>query len=315
MATKLLPGRPYPLGATWDGSGVNFALHSESAERVELCLFDGIATTERERIELHERTAFIWHGYIRGLQPGQLYGYRVHGPFEPAQGLRFNPAKLLIDPYAKALAGQVEWSAPVFAYRFGEADADLTCDPNDDALGMQKCIVTNPYFDWEEDRPLRTPVSDTMIYEVHVKGFTRMHPDIPEALRGTYAGLASRPSIQYLKKLGVTAVELMPVHAFLTDKHLADRGLSNYWGYNTTNFFSPDSRYSSSGDTGGQVAELKSMVKALHREGIEVILDVVYNHTSEGNHMGPMLSFRGVDNASYYRLVTGNPRYCMDYTG
>ena len=315
MATKLLPGRPYPLGATWDGSGVNFAIHSETSERIELCLFDGIATVERERFQLLERTAFVWHGYIRGLQPGQLYGYRAHGPFEPAQGLRFNPAKLLIDPYAKALAGQVEWSAPVFAYKFGEPDADLTCDPNDDALGMQKCIVTNPYFDWEEDRPLRTPVSDTMIYEVHVKGFTKLHPDIPEALRGTYAGLASRPSIQYLKKLGVTAVELMPVHAFLTDKHLAERGLSNYWGYNTTNFFSPESRYSSSGDTGGQVAEFKSMVKALHREGIEVILDVVYNHTSEGNQMGPTLSFRGIDNPTYYRLMADEPRYYMDYTG
>jgi len=315
MATKLLPGRPYPLGATWDGSGVNFAIHSETSERIELCLFDGIATVERERFQLLERTAFVWHGYIRGLQPGQLYGYRAHGPFEPAQGLRFNPAKLLIDPYAKALAGQVEWSAPVFAYKFGEPDADLTCDPNDDALGMQKCIVTNPYFDWEEDRPLRTPVSDTMIYEVHVKGFTKLHPDIPEALRGTYAGLASRPSIQYLKKLGVTAVELMPVHAFLTDKHLAERGLSNYWGYNTTNFFSPESRYSSSGDTGGQVAEFKSMVKALHREGIEVILDVVYNHTSEGNQMGPTLSFRGIDNPTYYRLMPDQPRYYMDYTG
>ena len=315
MPTKILPGRPHPLGATWDGSGTNFAIYSEYAEWVELCLFDQPDAPETERIRLPERTTYVWHGYIHGMQPGQLYGYRVHGPFEPKDGLRFNSNKLLIDPYAKGLAGQVDWSSPIFPYQPGNGDADLTFDESDDAAGMQKCVVVNPYFDWEEDRPLCLPLSDSVIYELHVKGFTKQHPEIPEALRGTYAGLAAKPSIQYLKRLGITAVELMPVHAFLTDKHLAEKGLTNYWGYNTTNFFSPDARYSSSGDRGGQVAEFKAMVKSFHREGIEVILDVVYNHTAEGNHMGPMLSFRGVDNATYYRLVGDNQRYYMDYTG
>jgi isoamylase len=315
MSTKILPGRPYPLGATWDGSGTNFSIYSEHAEWVELCLFDQTNAAETARIRLPERTTYVWHGYIHGLQPGQLYGYRVHGPFQPNDGLRFNSNKLLIDPYAKGLAGQVEWSAPIFPYLPGNGDADLSFDENDDAAGMQKCVVVNPYFDWEEDRALCLPLSDSIIYELHVKGFTKQHPEIPEALRGTYAGLATKPSIQYLKRLGVTAVELMPVHAFLTDKHLAEKGLTNYWGYNTTNFFSPDARYSSSGDRGGQVAEFKAMVKTFHREGIEVILDVVYNHTAEGNHMGPMLSFRGVDNSTYYRLVGDQPRYYMDYTG
>ncbi len=315
MSTKILPGRPHPLGATWDGSGTNFAIYSEHAEWVELCLFDQPNAPETQRIRLPERTTYVWHGYIHGLQPGQLYGYRVHGPFQPNDGLRFNSNKLLIDPYAKALAGQVDWSSPIFPYQPGNGDADLTFDENDDAAGMQKCVVVNPYFDWEEDRPLCLPLSDSIIYELHVKGFTKRHPEIPEALRGTYAGLAAKPSIQYLKRLGVTAVELMPVHAFLTDKHLAEKGLTNYWGYNTSNFFSPDARYSGSGDRGGQVAEFKAMVKTFHREGIEVILDVVYNHTAEGNHMGPMLSFRGVDNPTYYRLVADQQRYYMDYTG
>ena len=315
MKTKMLPGCPYPLGASWDGVGVNFAIFSERAERIELCLFDSNTEKEVERITLPERTTYIWHGYIRGMQPGQLYGYRVHGPFQPKDGLRFNPNKLLIDPYARALAGQVNWTSPVFPYQLGHEEADLTRDDNDDAAGMQKCVVVNPYFDWQDDRPLRIPLNESVIYELHVKGFTKTHPEVPEALRGTYAGLASKPALQYLKKLGVTAVELMPVHAFLTDKHLNDKGLTNYWGYNTTNFFSPDSRYSSSGDRGGQVAGFRNMVKSLHREGIEVILDVVYNHTSEGNHMGPMLSFRGIDNPTYYRLVADEQRYYMDYTG
>jgi isoamylase len=315
MSTKILPGRPHPLGATWDGSGTNFAIYSEHAEWVELCLFDQPNAPETEKIRLPERTTYVWHGYIHGLQPGHLYGYRVHGPFQPNDGLRFNSNKLLIDPYAKGLAGQVEWSSPIFPYLPGNGDADLSFDESDDAAGMQKCVVVNPYFDWEEDRLLCLPLNDSIIYELHVKGFTKRHPEIPEALRGTYAGLASKPSIQYLKRLGVTAVELMPVHAFLTDKHLAERGLTNYWGYNTTNFFTPDARYSSSGDRGGQVAEFKAMVKSFHREGIEVILDVVYNHTAEGNHMGPMLSFRGVDNSTYYRLVAEQERYYMDYTG
>jgi len=315
MSIKILPGRPYPLGATWDGAGTNFAIYSENAEWVELCLFDQINTPETVRVRLPERTTYVWHGYIHGLQPGQLYGYRVQGPFRPQDGLRFNSNKLLIDPYAKALAGQVEWSAPIFPYQPGDGNADLSVDENDDAAGMQKCVVVNPYFDWEEDRPLNLPLSASVIYELHVKGFTKRHPEIPEALRGTYAGLATKPAIQYLKRLGITAVELMPVHAFLNDKHLAEKGLANYWGYNTTNFFSPDTRYSGSGDRGGQVAEFKAMVKSFHREGIEVILDVVYNHTAEGNQMGPMLSFRGVDNPTYYRLVAGQQRYYMDYTG
>jgi glycogen operon protein len=315
MQKKMLPGRAHPLGATWDGFGVNFAIYSEGAENVELCLFDDVDSAESERFALPERSAYVWHGYIKGLQPGQLYGYRVHGPYRPNEGLRFNPNKLVIDPYAKSLAGQVNWSSPVFPYKLGGDDADLTMDEGDSAPGMQKCVVVNPFFDWQDDRPLNTPLSDSVIYEVHVKGFTKCHPDVPEELRGTYAGLASKPSVQYLKSLGITAVELMPVHAFLTDKHLADQGLSNYWGYNTTNFFSPDSRYASTGDRGNQVAGFKNMVKNLHREGIEVILDVVYNHTSEGNQMGPMLSFRGIDNATYYRLVADNPRYYMDYTG
>jgi glycogen operon protein len=315
MSIKILPGRAHPLGATWDGTGTNFAIYSEHAEWVDLCLFDQPNAPETERVRLPERTTYVWHGYIQGLQPGQLYGYRVHGPFKPEEGFRFNSNKLVIDPYAKALAGQVDWSAPIFPYQPGNGDADLSFEESDDAAGMQKCVVVNPYFDWEDDRALCLPLADSIIYELHVKGFTKQHPEISEALRGTYSGLATKPAIQYLKRLGVTAVELMPVHAFLTDKHLAERGLTNYWGYNTTNFFSPDARYSGSGDRGGQVAEFKGMVKALHREGIEVILDVVYNHTAEGNHMGPMLSFRGVDNPTYYRLVNDNKRYYMDYTG
>ncbi len=260
-----------------------------------------------------EQTAHVWHCFLPNVQPGQIYGYRVYGPYDPERGLRFNPSKLLIDPYAKALTGKVDWNSPIFPYRLGEED--LSMDTRDDAVGMQKCVVVNPYFDWEADRHPKTPLSESVIYEVHVKGFTKCHPEIPPELRGTYAGLASKPSIDYLKKLGVTAVELMPVHDFLDDKHLTDRGLSNYWGYNTTNFFSPDARYSSTGDLGSQVAEFKAMVKLLHREGIEVILDVVYNHTSEGSHFGPMLSFRGIDNPTYYRLVADQPRYYMDYTG
>jgi isoamylase len=314
MTTRMLPGRPHPLGATWDGAGVNFAIYSEHAESVELCLFDHSDAPEA-RIRMPERTTYVWHGYLKGILPGQLYGYRFHGPYQPNDGLRFNANKLIADPYAKALAGQVDWQTAMFPYQPGHSDADLSFDETDNANGMQKSVVVNPYFDWEDDRPLRIPLSDTVIYELHVKGFTKCHPDVAEALRGTYAGLASKAAVQYLKSLGVTAVELMPIHAFLTDKHLYDRGLNNYWGYNTTNFFSPEARYSGSGDLGGQVAEFKSLVKSLHREGIEVILDVVYNHTSEGNHMGPILSFRGIDNPTYYRLVADQPRYYMDYTG
>jgi len=315
MPRTILPGKPYPQGATWDGAGVNFALYSEHAEGVDLCLFSSQEGTEPEVIPLHERTSFVWHGYLPALQPGQLYGYRVHGPYEAANGLRFNPAKLLIDPYAVALCGEVKWAAPIFPYALGNPEEDLRRDENDSAWGMPKCVVGNPYFDWEGDHPLRIPLSDSIIYEVHVKGFSVRNPDVPAELRGTYAGLASPANIKYLKGLGVSAIELMPVHDFLDDKHLVDRGLKNYWGYNTTNFFAPAARYASGEDSGTQVAEFKSMVKTLHKEGLEVILDVVYNHTSEGNHMGPMLCFRGIDNPTYYRLVPDNLRHYMDYTG
>jgi glycogen operon protein len=315
MSGTILPGRPYPLGATWDGTGTNFAIYSEHATKVELCLFDNRSRQETERIELRETTAFVRHGYLQGISPGQLYGYRVHGPWDPANGFRFNPNKLLIDPQAQAVCGGVDWSKPIYPYQFGGADPDLVLDDRDDGDGMAKSVVVNPYFDWEQDRPPNTPLSDSIIYELHVRGFSKLNPEVPEELRGTYAGLASPPSIQYLKQLGVTAVELLPVHHFLDDKRLVDLNLRNYWGYNTVAYFSPEARYSSSGDTGGQVAEFKAMVKALHRENIEVILDVVYNHTGEGNHLGPMLNFRGIDNPSYYRLVPGSPRYYMDYTG
>lgn len=315
MPRTVLPGKPYPLGATWDGTGVNFAVYSENATKVELCLYDNRSKQEIERINVRETTAFTFHCYLPGIQPGQLYGYRVYGPWEPQHGHRFNPAKLLIDPYAQAVSGRVNWEEPIFPYQFGGEEADLNLDDRDDGAGMPKGVVVNPYFDWEQDRAPKTPLSDSVIYEMHVKGFSQLNPEIPEQLRGTYAGLASPPAIKYLKNLGVTAIELLPVHQFLHDKHLVERGLKNYWGYNTLNFFSPDSSYSSAGDTGGQVAEFKAMVKALHREGIEVILDVVYNHTAEGNHMGPMLSLKGIDNTTYYKLVPDNPRYYMDYTG
>ncbi|MDX2151574.1 MAG: glycogen debranching protein GlgX [Bryobacteraceae bacterium] len=316
MVRTLQPGKPFPQGATWDGLGVNFAIYSESATGVELCLFDyPNGSTNEERIRLPEVTGGVWHGYAAGLKPGQLYGYRVYGPFEPVQGHRFNPAKLLIDPYARALAGTVNWNEPLFAYQFDSPEQDLSCDPRDSCAGVPKGVVTNTHFDWSNDRPPLIPMHESIIYEVHVKGFTKLHPDIPEELRGTYAGLASPPAIEYLQKLGVTAVELLPVHAFLQDKILLDRGLRNYWGYNTVNYFAPEASYSAAGDRGEQVSEFKAMVKALHAAGIEVILDVVYNHTAEGNHLGPTLSFRGVDNLTYYRTVAENPRYYMDYTG
>ena len=315
MPRTVLPGRPYPQGATWDGSGTNFAIYSEAAESVELCLFSSPGDTDPEVIELREKIAFVWHGYLAAIGPGQLYGYRIAGPYEPERGLRCNPAKLLIDPYGSAISGKVDWQAPLFPYRLGPDQEDLARDDSDDAWGMPKCVVSSPYFDWEGDRAPRTPLSDSIIYEVHVKGFTKTHPEVPEELRGTYAGVASPAALRHLKALGVTAVELLPIHDFLDDNHLVEKGLSNYWGYNTTNFFSPTARYSSAGDAGAQVAEFKSMVKTLHREGIEVILDVVYNHTSEGNHLGPMLSMKGVDNPTYYRLMPDEPRFYMDYTG
>jgi glycogen operon protein len=314
MAPTLLPGKPYPLGSCADSHGTNFSLFSEHASAVELCLFDDNGQ-QTDCIKLRETTAFCWHGYLTGVKPGQLYGYRVHGPWEPEKGLRFNPAKLLLDPYAKAIAGRVDWSKPVFPYRMGEQDADLVMDDQDSSAGMPKAVVIEQKYDWEGDCPPETPLADSVIYELHVKGFSMRNPAIPENLRGTYAGLAHPASIEYLKKLGVTAVELLPVHQFLQDKTLLDKGLSNYWGYNTLGYLAPEARYSSSGDRGGQVREFREMVKALHREGIEVILDVVYNHTCEGNEMGPMLSWKGIDNLAYYRTVADNPRYYMDYTG
>ena len=311
----VLPGKPYPQGATWDGTGVNFSIYSEGASSVELCLFDNANSEACERYEVRESTGHVWHCYLPGVKLGQLYGYRVHGPYEPEKGLRFNPAKLAIDPYAGAIAGQVDWSAPVFSYGLGNSGGDLAIDSADDARGVPKSVVTTSHFDWENDRPPLTALHDSILYELHVKGFTASHPDVPESLRGTYAGVAYPVMVDYLKKLGVTAVELMPVHAFLDDKRLLENGLRNYWGYNSITFFAPDARYSSSGDHGEQIGEFKNMVKALHRAGIEVILDVVYNHTAEGNELGPTLSLKAVDNTTYYRLVTDQPRYYMDYTG
>ena len=315
MERVVLPGRPHPLGATWDGTGANFALYSENATKVELCLYDNRTRRESGRILVQEQTAFVWHCYIPGVQPGQLYGYRVYGPWDPGAGLRFNPAKLLIDPYAQAINGHVDWEKPIFPYRMGGDNADLHIDRRDSATGMPKSVVVNPYFDWEHDHPPKIPLADSVIYEMHVRGFSKLDPQIPEHLRGTYAALTCPSALKYLRKLGITAVELMPVHHFINDKILVDKGLTNYWGYNTLNYFSPEPEYCSAGANGSQVAEFKSMVKALHRAGIEVILDVVYNHTAEGNHLGPMLSFRGIDNPTYYKLVPNQQRYYMDYTG
>jgi glycogen operon protein len=315
MRRAILPGKPYPQGATWDGAGVNFSIYSENASGVELCLYDELCASAARTLHITESTGHVWHCYVPGIKLGQLYGFRVHGSYEPESGLRFNPAKLLIDPYAKALAGQVDWNAPVFGYPLGNPDADLALDNQDDAAAVPKGVVTTSYFDWENDRPPMTALHDSVIYEVHVKGLTMMHPNVPEEIRGTYAGLTHPAIIDYLKGLGITAVELMPVHAFLDDKMLIEKSLRNYWGYNTVNFFAPEARYSSAGDRGEQIGEFKTMVRTLHKAGIEVILDVVYNHTAEGNHLGPTLSFRGVDNSTYYRLVTDQPRYYMDYTG
>jgi len=309
------PGKPFPLGPAWDGNGTNFALFSENAERVELCLFDD---EDREtRIELVERTAFNWHCYVPGVGPGQRYGYRVHGPYDPVAGRRFNPHKLLIDPYAKSIEGPVRWDrANTLPYPPSpDADADLVPDGGDDAAAIPKCVVIDPSFDWEDDDPPATPWPDTVIYEVHVKGFTRRHPDVRDDLRGTYAGLASEEALAYLRALGVTAVELLPVHHIADEGFLHDLGLTNYWGYSSIGYLAPHALYAATGTRGEQVREFKGMVKALHGAGIEVILDVVYNHTAEGNHLGPMLSFRGVDNTSYYRLMPDAPRYYQDFTG
>jgi isoamylase len=313
---EVWPGHPFPLGASWDGYGTNFSLFSENAEHVELCLYD--AEGNETRIGMPERTALNCHCYLPEVGPGQRYGFRVHGPYDPAAGHRFNPAKLLIDPYAKAIDGTVRWEeeANVLPYvPTGREDDDLEPDDEDDAIAIPKSVVVDEQFDWEGDRPPRVPFADTIIYETHVKGFTKLHPDVREDLRGTYAGLASEPAIEYLKWLGVTAVELLPVHHICDESFLVERGVRNYWGYSTIGYLAPHSEYACGGSTGEQVREFKGMVKALHRAGIEVILDVVYNHTAEGNHLGPMLSFKGVDNTSYYRLMPDDPRHYMDFTG
>lgn len=311
---KLMPGHPYPLGATYDGEGVNFAIFAENAVKVELCLFKPNAKKEYKKISLWERSHQVWHVYIPGMRPGQLYGYRVHGPYDPQNGLRYNPNKLLIDPYAKAINGKIEWDDSLFGYDVKSEEKDLSFSETDSASFLPKGVVIDQAFDWEGVESPDIAYENTIIYELHVKGFSQLNSLIPEHLRGTYAGLAHPESIKYLKALGVTSVELMPIHHFVADRHLKEIGLTNYWGYNTIGFFAPETRYASSGYDGQQVTEFKEMVKALHRAGIEVILDVVYNHTAEGNELGPTLSFKGIDNASYYRL-TEDKRYYMDYTG
>jgi glycogen operon protein len=308
---KVWPGNNYPLGATYDGAGTNFSIFSEVADRVELCLFD--ESGQETRLDLPEVTSFCWHGYLPNVGPGQRYGFRVHGPWDPGQGHRCNPNKLLLDPYARAIEGAVQWNEAVFPYRFDDPDGSR--NDADSAKFMPKSVVINPYFDWGNDRHPRTRWHETVIYEVHVKGFSKKFAEIPEELRGTYAALGHPKAIEYLTRLGVTAVELMPVHHFVHDAHLLERGLRNYWGYNSIGYLAPHDEYSSAGRNGQQVQEFKQMVRALHEAGIEVILDVVYNHTAEGNHLGPVLSFKGLDNAAYYRLVGDDRRYYMDYTG
>jgi isoamylase len=304
------PGTAHPLGATYDGVGTNFAMYSEAAERVELCLFDDEGT--ESRIELREVDGFVWHAYLPSAGPGQRYGYRVHGPYDPGAGQRCDPAKLLLDPYAKAIEGAVTWDPAVFSYQFGDPG---TRNTDDSAPFVPRSIVVNPYFDWADDRPPRVGYLDSVIYEAHVRGMTKLHPEVPEEERGTYLGLSHPAIIDHLKALGVTAIELMPAHQFVSDDVLAQRGLANYWGYNTIGFFAPHNAYAAAGQRGEQVQEFKAMVRAMHEAGIEVILDVVYNHTAEGNHLGPTLSFRGIDNASYYRLVDDDRQYYMDTTG
>jgi isoamylase len=308
------PGQPFPLGPTWDGEGTNFSLFSEHAARVELCLFD--EGDNETRVPLTESTAFNWHAYLPGVGPGQRYAYRVHGRWAPGEGHRFNASKLLIDPYAKAVEGPIRWeTASTLPYVPGGDDADLEADDEDDAAAIPKCVVVDPGFDWEGDWLLATPWHETVIYEAHVKGFTKLHPAVRDDLRGSYAGLASDAAVEHLRSLGVTAVELLPVHHAADEHHLAQKGLTNYWGYSSIGYLAPHALYSATGTGGAQVLEFKGMVKALHRAGIEVILDVVYNHTAEGNHLGPMLGFKGVDNASYYRLMPDDRRYYMDFTG
>jgi isoamylase len=310
------PGRPFPLGATWDGKGTNFALYSENASEVELCLFDAPDSKEpRHCARLRERTAFVWHGYLPEIGPGAFYGYRVNGRYEPARGLRFNPFKLLIDPYAQALAGRVDYATWPFAYMADQPGEDWVLDDENDAAGVPKGVVVDTSFDWKGDKPPSIPWHHTVIYEAHVKGLTKLHPQIPRQLRGTYAALSQPALIDHLKSIGVTAVELLPVHEIADESFLSEKGLRNYWGYSSINFFAPAGRYAYARDYGQQVREFKEMVRKLHRAGIEVILDVVYNHTAEGHHLGPTLSFKGIDNPTYYRLLPENPRYYRDYTG
>jgi glycogen operon protein len=311
LISAVWPGRPYPLGATWDGEGVNFALFSEHAHQVELCLFDLAGRRELQRVPLREHTDQVWHSYLPEARPGQLYGYRVHGPYRPEDGHRFNPHKLVLDPYSKSITGPLRWTDALFGYTVGHRRGDLSFDRRDSAGGMPKCRVIDPAFSWGDDRRPNVPWSEMVIYEIHVRGFTKLHPDVPPPLRGTYAGLACAGVVEYLRSLGITTVELMPVQAFVDDRHLVERGLANYWGYNTIGFFAPDMRYAAS----HKVAEFKTMVKTLHSAGIEVILDVVYNHTAEGSELGPTLSFRGIDNASYYRLPHDSRRHYLDFTG
>ncbi|MFB3853063.1 MAG: glycogen debranching protein GlgX [Vicinamibacterales bacterium] len=313
---RIFPGRPYPLGATWDGMGVNFAVFSEHATAVDLCLFN--STRDRRealRIRLTEQTDRVWHAYLPDVQPGQLYGYRVHGPYDPASGHRFNPAKVVLDPYAKSIGRVTRWSDEMFGYKVGSPRADLELDSRDNAMFAPLAAVIDPAFTWGDDKPPATPWHETIIYEAHVKGTTMLHPDVPERFRGTYLGLTSDSVLRHFRALGVTAVELMPVHHHTDERHLADRGLTNYWGYNTLSFFAPELRHSASGLGPDSVREFKMMVRAMHDAGLEVILDVVYNHTAEGNHLGPTLSQRGIDNLSYYRLRPDDLRYYMDYTG
>ena len=314
MIKTVYAGSPHPLGATWDGKGVNFAIYSENATSVDLCLFD---EDEKEKviIKIKERYHHVWHVYVPGIKPGQLYGYRIDGPYEPENGNRFNRNKLLIDPYAKAISRTINWSEALFGYKPGDPAEDLSYSEEDSASFLPKSVVVDDHFDWEGDKFPKIPYHQSIIYEVHVRGFTMLHPDIPDDIKGTFAAIAHPVTIKYLKDLGITAVELMPVHQYVSDWHLQQKGLTNYWGYNTIGYFAPDVRYSNGNDRGDQVVEFKNMVKTLHKAGIEVILDVVYNHTAEGNHMGPTLSFRGIDNSSYYRLTPENKRYYMDYTG
>ncbi|HVW01250.1 MAG TPA: glycogen debranching protein GlgX, partial [Planctomycetaceae bacterium] len=312
---RVWPGRSYPLGATWDGKGVNFALYAENATKVELCLFDSVdATQESVRISLPENTDLVWHAYLPDVAPGQLYGYRVHGPYEPAKGHRFNPNKVLLDPYAKAIGRGLKWGDELFGYKIGDQEGDLSFDDRDSAAFAPLAAVVDQSFTWGDDRPPRTPMQNTLIYEAHVRGMTMLHPLVPEKLRGSYAGLGTEPVIKHLKELGITAVELLPVHFHIDDRYLVDRNQKNYWGYNTLGFFAPEPAYESPAYPLDAVGEFKTMVRNLHAAGIEVILDVVYNHTAEGNQNGPTLSFRGIDNAAYYRL-SEDPRYYMDFTG